>query len=389
MSSRVQLTDIRVPFKLKELFKKVPKTDLHVHIGGSTRKEDIQVFMKENGVSEDEIPKLMQLIKPTYESITDILDTYYKVPIHVHTPSQFKRATFGIVQEAAKDNVKILAPRTSILNKGGKPKEIVEAVEQGLQKGSDWVQKNYGYNMRSYLTTLAQRYGSKEDSLKTARLTTKLAQRPASMIHSFDLAGDESKYSIEEHADALKYIKKEGAKVGVFLEVHAGETKSSSNISGVESIRKAIEYGTDSLAHALRLLDNNELRMFVIKNGIPVQMPTWSHVQIKAIESYPQHPIKQFLEEGMKINLVTDNRLMSQITLRKQLEQLWFYKLVTNWEVIKELTKNGIRAAFIPEEEKEIILREVEHEFKVLEKKFKETIKKYLSSNTRMDEKVA
>jgi adenosine deaminase len=382
-----QIGDLKVPFTLRRLFKLVPKTDLHVHIGGSTRKEDIQVFMKENGVSHDDIPKLMALIKPTYESITDILDAYYKVPKHVFTPSQFQRATFGIVQDEAEDNSKVLEVRTSILNKGGKPEEIVEAVEDGLREGVSWVKKNFGYNMRTYLTILAQRFGTSEESLETAKLAVELAKRPDSMIRGFDLAGDESKHSICHHGEALKYIKEHGPEHNIGLTLHAGETKSSENISGVESIRKAIEYGTDRLAHALRLLDDDELRKFVIENGIPIEMAPWSHVQIKAVDSYQKHPIRQFLEEGMKINLVTDNRLMSQITLRKQLGQLWAYELINTWELIKQTTINGIEAAFLSDEEKKNILAEAKEEFARLEKRFARTIEKYLSS--ALERKVA
>lgn len=382
-----QIEGLNVPYTLGRLFKLVPKTDLHVHIGGSTRKEDVEVFMKENGVSDDEIPKLMALIKPTYESITDILNAYYKVPKHVFTPSQFQRATFGIVQDEAEDNSKVLEVRTSILNKGGKPEEIVKAVEDGLRDGVSYVAKNFGYKMRTYLTILAQRFGSPEESLETAHLAIELAKRPDSMIRGFDLAGDESKHTITKHEEALRYIKEHGPKHNVSLTIHAGETKSSENISGVESIRKAIEYGADRLAHALRLLDDEELKRFVIGNQIPVEMAPWSHVQIKAVDDYLSHPIRQFLEEGMNINLITDNRLMSQITLRKQLAQLWVNNLITRWEQIKQLTINGIKAAFISDIEKQQVLREAEDEFAKLEKRFAKTIEKYLSAG--LERKVA
>lgn len=376
-----QVGDYKVPYTLRQLFKLVPKTDLHVHIGGSTRRKDIEVFMKENGVPENEIPKLMSLIKPTYESITDALDAYYKVPKHVFTPSQFQRATFGIVQDEAEDNSKVLEVRTSILNKGGKPEEIVEAVEDGLKEGVSWVAKNFGYNMRTYLTILAQRFGTSKESLETAKLAVELAKRPDSLIRGFDLAGDESKHTITKHEEALRYIKEHGPKRNIGLTIHAGETKSSENISGAESIRKALEYGTDRLAHALRLLDDDELKKFVIENGIPVEMMPWSNVNSNAVDSYPLHPIKPWLGEGMKINLNTDNRLIDQITLRQQLAQLWANDLITKWEQIKRLTINGIKAAFLDEVEKQKVLREVEDEFAKLEKRFHKTIEKYLSDD--------
>lgn len=367
-----------IPHQLGKLLEKLPKTELHLHIGGSTCKSDLEIFMQENGVPQDEIPKLMQLIKLDYESITDILNAYYKVPKHVYTPSQFHRATVGIIKEAAKDNVKVFEPRTSILNKGGKPLEIVEAVEAGIKEGTDWVRENFGYDMKVYLGILAQRFDTPEKSLQTAKLAVEFADRPGSMIHSFDLAGDESKHSIEVHEEALLYIKEHGPEHNIGLTIHAGETKSSGEISGVESIKKAIEYGADRLAHALRLMDDDELKKFVIENEIPVEMAPWSHVQIKAVDSYPEHPIGKWLNEGMKINLSTDNRLMSQITLRLQLAQLWANKLITKWEQLKKLTTNGIEDAFISQEEKEIILRAAKEEFAELEGRFEKTITRYL-----------
>lgn len=366
------------PLQLRRLFKLVPKTELHLHIGGSTPKEVIQTFMKENGVPEAEIPGLMKLIKPHYENITDILDAYYKVPKHVYRPSQFKQATIEIIKDAADENVKILELRTSILNKGASPKEIVEAVEEGIKEGTDWVYKNHDYKINAYLGILAQRFGSPKDSMETANLAIELAKRSDSLIHSFDLAGDESKHSIDDHMEALKHVKQYGPERGIGLTIHAGETKSSGNISGIESIKKAIECGADRIAHALRLVDSDELKNYVIERKIPIEMAPWSHVQIKAVDSYPEHPIGRWMEEGMNINLNTDNRLMSQITLRKQLEQLWINHLIASWLKIKIITINGIKAAFIKEDEKERILNETEKEFNALENRFNQTIAKYL-----------
>lgn len=205
-------------------------------------------------------------------------------------------------------------------------------------------------------------------------------QVPKTDLH-VHIGGSARKVDIEGHREALEYIRDNGPASGISLTIHAGETKSSENISGVESIRKAIEYGAERIAHALRLQDDKELKNYVIEHNIPIEMAPWSHVQINAVDSYPEHPIKEFLEEGMNINLVTDNRLMSQITLTKQLEQLWFYNLITKWDQIKQTTINGIMAAFISEIEKQKLLKEVQEEFKDLEQRFARTIERYLSED--------
>jgi adenosine deaminase len=368
----------KVPYRLKQLFERVPKTELHLHLGGSVRKRDVRTFMLENGVPPEEIPGLFKLIKPRYQNITEFLDAYYQIPKHVSTPSQFKRATVGIVKEAAKDNVKILEIRTSILKKGGSPQEVVEAVEEGIREGTAWVKAHKGYQMEASLTILAQRFGTSEDSLQSARLAVDLAKRPQSLIYGFDLAGDESKHSIEKHQEALEYIKQWGASLGIGLTIHAGETKSSEGISGLDSIKKALQYGTNRIGHALRLMDDDALKQYVTQNQIPIEMAPWSHVQIHAVDSYRKHPLRQFLEEGMNISLATDNRLMSNITLRKQLGQLWTNRLVTHWSQIKQLTVNGIQSAFLPETKQQHILQEVNNEFKQLEREFSDTIQQYL-----------
>ena len=102
------------------------------------------------------------------------------------------------------------------------------------------------------------------------------------------------------------------------------------------------------------------------------------HVQTGAVDSYAKHPLGQFLGEGMNLNLATDNRLMSRITLRKQLEQLWLNRIVTHWSQVKQLTFNGIKAAFLPEIKKQRILKEVDQEFKQLEVEYADTIQAYL-----------
>ena len=98
----------QVPYRLKQLFEKVPKTELHLHLGGSTRRRDIKAFMLENGVPPEQIPQLFKRIKPLLQKSYRDFRRLLSNSEHVFNPSQFRRATVGIMKEAAKDNVKIL-----------------------------------------------------------------------------------------------------------------------------------------------------------------------------------------------------------------------------------------------------------------------------------------
>lgn len=375
-------TEQKVPWQLNRLFKLVPKTDLHIHLSGSVRKQDVATFMRENGLSKEETKKELQLIRPRYDSLTDILVTYYRVPKHVNTPSQFKRAAKGIVQEVAKENVRVLTLRTSVLGKGGPPEEIIRAVEEGIREGVAWVKKHKGYEMKTGLILLAQRAGSPEDSLAHAKLAVEMSQRPDSLITGFDIAGDETKHAIGKHANAIQYIKQYGEPRGLKLTIHAGEVPFSEGISGLDSIRKAYRYGADSIGHGLQLQGDPVLKQRFVQQQIPVELCPWSNVQTGAVPDYPSHPIKPYLKDGLNVHLSTDNRLISQINLTRQLGQLWQHGLVTTWDQIKRLTLNGIRSSFIPAKEKQQAEQEALAIFNKLERRFARTIRTRLSQET-------
>lgn len=369
---------VRMPAQLNRLFRLVPKTDTHLHLAGSARRVDIETFMLENGLSKAEISQEMRLIKPSYKNLTDFLVTYYRIPRHVFTPSQFKRAVVGIIRDAAKENVRILEIRTSALNKGGPPEAIIQAVEEGMREGMAWVKATKGYDMQTCLIVLAQRAGSPADSLRHAKLAVKLARCPGSLIRGFDVAGDEIKHSIEKHVKAIRYIKKHGKPLGLSLTIHAGEVPISENISGLDSIRKAVQYGADRIGHCLQADADPLLKRYLIRKQTPIELCPWSNVQTMAVKSYTEHPIRRYLEKGLNVSLATDNRLVSQVTLTRQLGQLWRHGLITGWEQIKRLTLNGIQSSFIPQKEKLQVEQEVLRIFDSLEKRFRQTIRIHL-----------
>src|SRR5207253_7736520 len=127
--------------------------------------------------------------------------------------------------------------RSSVLTKGGRtPEEIIDAIESGMREGMALVKQSTGKDIQVGFIVLAQRGGTAEQSLESAKLAVKYAKRPGSLICGFDLAGSEICHSVLKHKEALEYVKKHGMN----LTVHAGETAVSETISGVESIKAAL-----------------------------------------------------------------------------------------------------------------------------------------------------
>ncbi len=382
----LQRSTENVPPAVMKLFKAVPKTELHMHLPGSTPIGLIQSFLRKIGWTEKAIQKETRL-KDTYQSLNDFLKTYYRVTRHIHTPQQFRQSAQAVVKACARENVRYLEMRASILNKGGTPAEIVDAIEAGIRDGMAWVQEHKDWTMKTGLIILAQRAGSPEDSLETAKQAVTLAKRPGSLIRGFDLAGSETDHPPARHTEALRYAKQHGLKVTI----HAGETEQSAGISGVKSIKQALNLGADRIGHGLQLRKNPALRQRVRDNGIHVELPPWANVQLQSVKDYPDHPLPEFLKQGLEVSLCTDNRMVMNITHTEQLGHLYHHGILTRWEDIKTLVLNGVRGAFVSPFEKKQLLQGFEKALQDIEKHpfYKRTIERYLTGAQQADVKKA
>lgn len=375
---RVKTTDKPVPAPLAKLFKAVPKTDLHMHLPGSTPIRFIRSILRKAGWSEAQINRETKL-KKQFQSLNDFLKTYYRVTRHIKTPAQFKKAAFKITQDCAKENVRYFEIRASILHKGAPPETIVKAIEEGLQEGMAWTKKHLGKSIQSGIIILAQRAGSPEDSYQSAELAVKLSRQKGSMICGFDLAGSETDHSPLRHAKALRYADKNGLPVTV----HAGETENSGEISGVESVKQALRLGADRIGHGLQVAKDARLMNRFKKHQTPVELAPWTNVQLKSVNSFANHPLPQFLENGLNVSLCTDNRMVSNINLTEQMKRLYQHGILTRWDQIRTLVLNGIRGAFLPDTEKKRLFNSVTRELNGLEKDpfYRRLINLYLSGS--------
>lgn len=362
---------------LRRLFKAVPKTELHMHLPGSTPIGLIKDFLEEKGWAPKKIDRETRL-KNTYQSLNDFLKTYYRVTGHLKSPEQFKRATLALLKECAKENVRYMEVRASILHKGDTPEKIVQAIEAGLKEGMAWVKETKGWEMKTGLIILAQRAGSVEDSMESARLAVALSKKRGSLVRGFDLAGSETDHAPQKHAKALRYVQK----YNLPLTVHAGETASSGAMSGTDSVRQAVKLGADRIGHGLQMRHDPKLMKLIKERQLPVEICPWVNVQLKSVDGYGDHPLPDFLEEGLNVSLSTDNRMLSKITLTEQLGHLYQHGLLTRWDQLKTLILNGVQGAFSPAMEKKRLFRQVTQEFQRLEQhpKFAPLIQRYLSN---------
>lgn len=364
-----------IPLPLHKLFQALPKTELHLHLSGSTPIGYIKEIFREEGYSEAEIQEKTK-IKDNFDSLNDYRATYARVAWAVKTCEQFKEASYRICIEAAKENVRYLEIRTSLLHKQNSPDEILQAITDGINKARNEL-KDKGFRQSSKIIVLAQRTGSPEESMNHAKIAADWVKKPGSLVVGFDIAGNEGDRPIYMHKEAIRYAMEHGLKVTA----HAGETAKSGDLTGAQSVKTAIDLGVDRLGHAVFMFDDPAVLKEVVDKQIVVESCPTSNVQTSSVKDYEHHPIKQMLDAGVNVALSTDNRTISKTTITNELEQLYSHNVINSWVDIKKLVMNGVKAVFLPQDEKQAIIQKFENSLKELENKplFKRMIDEHLT----------
>jgi adenosine deaminase len=380
-----------VPKVLERLFAALPKTELHLHLSGSTPIKVIRDIMREMGKPEKEIME-ETTFDPNFHGLNDFLATYYKVAWVVKTPEHFKKAAYQICMDAAKENVKYLEIRTSAIGKDGDPNDTLQAVTEGINQAKEELAAK-GFNQKAKIIVLAQRHHGADESLAHAKLAEQWAKKPGSLVVGFDVAGPEDNFPISFHEEAIRYAKNAGLKVTV----HAGETPGSHYIPNEklapifgtkevrhepsESMKLAIDYGTDRLGHGVHLYDDPEVARIVKERQMPIESPPKCNVQLGSVDSYQAHPIKNMLDDGMLVSLSTDNRTISSTDLTNEYKQLYKHNVITDWDDIRKLVMNGAKSVFLPAQERDQLIKDFENDLQKIENNpvFSEAIDKYLT----------
>jgi adenosine deaminase len=180
---------------------------------------------------------------------------------------------------------------------------------------------------------------SPEKSLEMAELVVAYKNRG---VVGFDLAGAEYDYPPKDHQEAFALVRKNNINVTI----HAGEAY------GPVSIAQALHVcGAHRIGHGCRLREDGDLLHYVVDHRIPLECCPSSNVQTGAVERIDRHPIRLYFNLGARVTVNTDNRMVTDTTVSKELHKL-HVALRFGVEDLKQVILNGIQSAFMPFHEK-------------------------------------
>ena len=338
-----------------ELLQRLPKTDLHCHLDGSLRLDTIIDLARKQQVKLPTFDR-GELFKLLYagehvESLDDYLRAFDITLSVMQTEEALERTAYELAADAWKENVRYIEVRYSPLlhiRAGLRPAQVVEAVLRGLRMAKREFGIRYGVILCAIRTLSA------EQSLRIAELCVAFKNRG---VVGFDLAGSEVNNPAKVHRMAFQLV----IDNNINCTAHAGES------FGPDSVHQAIhKCGAHRIGHGTRLVENGDLLNYVNDHRIPIEVCPSSNVQTRAATGWETHPVDFFVDYGVRVTINTDNRLMSDTTVTKEL-YLCHKHYGWSLQTIKEIIIAGFKSAFMAYREKADLVAEVSRELSKFE----------------------
>lgn len=310
---------------------KLKKYDLHCHLDGSLTETAIQKLAREAGILVPEALKLKESlqVQPDCQSLKEYL-MKFDLPLScLVTEESFRTAVIQVMEEAAKENVVYMeirfAPLLSV-HENLTADQIIRSASEGMKEGRRLT------GVKGNLIICGMRHMCPEDNVKLVKTAREFL---GAGVCAVDLAGDEAAFPVKGQSEMFQTAKK----LGMPFTIHAGECGSA------QSVWDAIELGASRIGHGIAAVKDRELMKVLAARRIPLEMCPTSNLQTKAVKSMQEYPFMEFLNEGIAVTVNTDNRMVSNTTVTKELELLKEYYHLSMGD-LELLMENAKEAAF-------------------------------------------
>jgi adenosine deaminase len=213
-------------------------------------------------------------------------------------------------------------------------------------------------------------------SMELARAAVDMAHNKGLPVVGFDLAGAEAGYPAEDHSAAYQYAHSHFIR----KTVHAGEAYGPESI--FQAITKCyanrIGHGTWLFAHEMIQNPNisdpkaycQYLAEYVASQRITMEVCLTSNAQtLPRMRDLAHHPLRQMLDHELSVSICTDNRLMSNTSVTKEL-LIAIDKLKMTPRELRNVVIAGFKGSFFPGtyREKRHFVRQVIDRYEALER---------------------
>jgi len=373
-----------------DLVRRLPKTDLHVHLDGSLRLGSLVELARERKVAlPSETPEGLEALvfRPRYASLAEYLEGFrYTVGV-LQDAEALERAAYELAEDCQADGVRYVevrfAPQLHV-RPGFEVPDVVRAVDRGLRRAAAafnarpevaqgqeppfaagillcamrFFRPEFSLGFRRFFETLpeaSEREIHAAASLEVARAAARLKNEEGLLVVGIDLAGQEKGYPAEDHAKAYQ----------IAHEAFLGKTVHAGEDYGPESIFQAIgDLHADRIGHGTWLFDETKitsprirdrkryvenLAEFIADKRITIEVCLTSNQQTvpELSADLRRHPFGEMRRRRLSTTFCTDNRLVSHTSVSHEIARAVEAFALTPQEVRDSLIY-GFKRSFFP-----------------------------------------
>ncbi|MFL2648015.1 MAG: adenosine deaminase family protein [Candidatus Actinomarinales bacterium] len=287
------------------------KAVLHDHLDGGLRGTTALELAKKASynplLNVDDINKFFD--RSDCVSLEDYLEAFIHTTALMNTYENLERIAYEAAEDMHNNGINLYESRYAPLysvSANLSIKSVLEAINSGFKQAESM------YGIKSGLILCGMR-----NDKKNVEKVGSIAIDYKNLIIGFDIAGPELNYRPSLFKNTFNKLKE----AGVNITIHAGEGDN------VDSIQDALDNGAQRIGHGVRIIEdidiiNNQIGKtaeYILNNQIPLEICITSNIHTNMYKNYTEHPVKNLIDYGFNISINTDNRLMSNTDIKKEL----------------------------------------------------------------------
>lgn len=328
---------------LAALVAALPKAELHVHIEGTFEPELMFAIAARNGVALPHATADELRAAYDFGSLQDFLDIYYAGAGVLLVEQDFYDLTWAYLVRVRAQNVRhaeiFFDPQTHT-DRGVALETVIDGISRALDDGA----VRLGITSRLILCFLRHL----DEAAAQATLEAALPHRDRLVAVGLD--SSELGHPPGKFRNVFARARAEGLRAVA----HAGEEGPPAYVW--EALD---QLGVDRIDHGNRALEDPELVAELARRRIPLTLCPLSNLKLRVVESLADHPLRRQMEAGLFVTVNSDDPAYFGGYVNENYLAVAEALALSRAE-LKLLARNSFAASFLPEDEKQAWVAEVD-----------------------------
>lgn len=320
----------------------LPKAELHCHIEGAAAPAlALEQARKYNVATGHFIRDGIYV----WEDFTSFIAAYDLVADLFRTPEDYAHLAETYLLELAAEST-IYSELFVSPDHGEAVGLSADSYLDGIAAGMMAAKEKTGIESR--MVIIGERHLGPENVLRRATETARHLHRHP-LVTGFNMAGEERMNRVTDYARAFDIARD----AGLGLTIHAGE------LVGPQSVIDALDLVRPSrIGHGVRAIEDPDLVKRLADLGTVLEVCPGSNIALKIYPDYASHPLRRFIEAGVRVTLNSDDPPFFHTTLALEYERAETTFGLSH-DQIQATTRTAIEAAFIDVETRARLLARV------------------------------